>query len=71
MVEDNGHLYKIGIGRTHTKAPIVMLIIDLDIRIIHAATGGILRQLTLNPTNTYQPTGTPRNTPKRQTPEPR
>ena len=66
----NGHLYKIGIGRTHTRAPIVMLIIDLDIRIIHAATGELLRHLTLNPTRTYQPTGTPR-TPKRQTPEPR
>ena len=47
-----------------------MLIIDLDIRIIHAATGELLRHLTLNPTRTYQPTGTPR-TPKRQTPEPR
>jgi transposase InsO family protein len=71
----NGHLYKIGVGRTHTRTPIVMLIVDLDIRIIHAATGEILRTLTLDPTRTYQPTGKPQGAPpgprKPQTPEPK
>ncbi len=36
-----------------------MLIQDLDIRIIDAATGELLRQLTLNPDRNYQPTGRP------------
>jgi hypothetical protein len=44
-----------------------MLINNLDIRIIHATTGEVLRTLTLNPERRYQPL-TP--TPKRQTTEP-
>jgi hypothetical protein len=38
-------------------------IADLDIRIVHAATGEILRRLTLDPTRDYQPTGKPGPTP--------
>jgi hypothetical protein len=34
-----------------------MLIQDLDIRIINAATGDLIRQLTLDPTRDYQPRG--------------
>ncbi len=41
---------------THTGTPFIVLIQNLNIRIIHAATGDILRQLTLNPNTTYQPT---------------
>jgi hypothetical protein len=37
-----------------------LLIADLDIRIIHAATGEILRDFTLDPTRNYQPTGAPK-----------
>src|SRR5215831_17717521 len=55
----NGRLYHIGIGRTHARTRVLMLIHDLDIRIINAATGEILRQLTLNPGRNYQPTGRP------------
>ncbi len=36
---------------------------DLDIRIIDAATGELLRQLTLNPDRNYQPTGRPLDLP--------
>ncbi|MCU1394473.1 MAG: transposase [Ilumatobacteraceae bacterium] len=56
----NGRLHHIGIGRTHARTPIILLIADLDIRIIHAATGEILRELTLDPTRDYQPTGAPK-----------
>ena len=42
-----------------------MLIADLDIRIVHAATGEILRHLTLDPTRDYQPTGRPPGPPPR------
>lgn len=54
-----GKLYKIGVGRAHARTPVTMLIQDRDIRIINAATGEVLRELTLDPTRTYQPTGKP------------
>ena len=42
-----------------------MLAQDLHIRIIDAATGELLRQLTLDPTRSYQPTGQPPGPPPR------
>ncbi len=61
----NGHLYKIGVGRPHTGTPVLLLINQLDIRVVHAATGELLRHLTLDPTRTYQPTGHKQGGPKR------
>ena len=60
-----GQLYSIGIGRTHTRTRVTVLVQDLNIRIIHAATGEMLRELTLDPTRDYQPTGAPKG-PKRK-----
>jgi hypothetical protein len=57
-----GRLYHIGVGRTHARTHALLLIRDLDIRIIDAATGELLRQLTLDPTRNYQPTGRPPRT---------
>jgi transposase InsO family protein len=57
----NGHLYKIGIGRTHARTPVLLLVQDLKIRVVNEATGELLRELTLNPTKTYQPTGKPKH----------
>ena len=54
-----GRLYHIGIGRTHAGTHILLLIQDLDIRIIGAATGELLRELTLDTSRNYQPTGQP------------
>jgi transposase InsO family protein len=54
-----GRLYHIGVGRTHARTHVLLLIRDLDIRIIDAATGELLRQLTLDPDRNYQPTGRP------------
>ncbi|MGO8956286.1 MAG: IS481 family transposase [Streptosporangiaceae bacterium] len=62
-----GKLYHIGVGRTHARTHVIMLVQDLDIRIIDATTGELLRQLTLDPARNYQPTGNPRR-PRRQTP---
>ena len=53
----NGRLHHIGIGRTHARTPVILLVQDLDVRIIHAATGELLRELTINPARDYQPTG--------------
>jgi transposase InsO family protein len=55
----NGELYSIGIGRTHTGTHVMALVQDLDIRIIDAATGELLRELTLDPSKRYQGTGRP------------
>jgi transposase InsO family protein len=61
-----GRLYHIGIGRTHARTHVIMLIQDRHIRVIHAATGELLRQLTLDPTRDYQPTGKPRKPTRNQ-----
>jgi transposase InsO family protein len=50
-----GKLHHIGVGRAHAKTPVVVLIQDLDIRIINTTTGELLRHLTLDPNRDYQP----------------
>ncbi len=50
-----GQLHHIGIGRAHAHTPVVLIIEDLNIRIINTQTGELLRHLTLNPTRDYQP----------------
>jgi transposase InsO family protein len=60
----NGRLHHIGVGRTHARTPILMLINGLDIRIIHATTGELIRQLILNPAVDYQARGVRKPRPK-------
>ncbi|MDW6064321.1 hypothetical protein SAZ11_48285 [Streptomyces sp. FXJ1.4098] len=36
-----------------------MLVNDLDVRIVNAVTGELLRDLTIDPSRDYQPTGRP------------
>jgi transposase InsO family protein len=55
----NGRLHHIGVGRTHAGTYVRLLVQDLDITIVNATTGEILRELTLDPTRDYQPTGRP------------
>lgn len=50
-----GRMHHIGIGRTHARTHVIMLIQDLEIRVINAITGELLRELTLNPDSDYQP----------------
>jgi len=61
----NGRLFHIGTSRTLSGTPVIMLIHDPEIRIIHAATGEIIRTLTLDPNRIYQPTGAKRGGPSR------
>jgi transposase InsO family protein len=51
----HGQLHHIGIGRTHTGTHVILLIQDLDVRIINAITGEILRELTIDTNKDYQP----------------
>jgi transposase InsO family protein len=59
-----GRLYSIGIGRTHARTRVLVLVQDLNIRIIDAATGELLRELVLDPDKRYQGTGQPPGPPR-------
>ena len=48
-------MHSIGIGRAHAGTAVILLINDLEIRVIDTTTGQLLRHLTLDPTRTYQP----------------
>jgi transposase InsO family protein len=61
----NGRLHHIGVGRTHARTPVLLLVHDLNVRIVNAATGELLRDLVLDPTRDYQPTGAPKGPTRR------
>jgi transposase InsO family protein len=69
----HGRLHHIGLGHEHARTPVILLVADLDVRVIDAATGELLRHLHLDPERDYQPLGRPPGPPprKRQQPEPR
>ena len=55
----HGKLHHIGVGRIHTGTH-VMLVHELHVRVVQAATGELLRDFTLDPTRDFQPTGAPK-----------
>ena len=56
----NGRLHHIGVGRTHALTHVLLLVQDLHVRIVDAATGEpLLRELTIDATRDYQPTERP------------
>jgi transposase InsO family protein len=61
-------LHHIGIGRTHAGTCVILIVQDLQIRVVNAATGELLRDLILDPDRDYQPTGAPKG-PTRKTPK--
>jgi len=61
----NGALHHIGLGRHLHRTPIIMLITDLDVRVIHATTGEIIRTLTIDPNRRYHGSGRPIGGPRR------
>ena len=61
----DGKLHHIGLGQPLNRTPIIMLIHAYDIRVIHAATGELLRQLTINPNHLYHGTGKQKGGPSR------
>ena len=44
----------IGVGRTHARTHIILLIQDLNARVVNAITGELLRDLKINPNHDYQ-----------------
>jgi transposase InsO family protein len=61
-----GRLHHIGVGRIHYRTRVLILVQDLNIKIIDAATGELLRELVLDPTRDYQPTGAPKGPTRRK-----
>jgi transposase InsO family protein len=59
-----GRLRHIGIGRTYARTDVILLVQDLHVTVINAATGEILRDLIIDPRRDYQPTGRPPDPPK-------
>jgi transposase InsO family protein len=51
-----GRLHHIGVGRAHKHKGVIMLVADLDVRIL-TEEGEVLRHLTLDPTKNYQSIG--------------
>ncbi len=64
----NSRLHHIGVGRTHAGTCVILLVQNLDIRVVNAATGELLRELTLDPNRDYQPTAAPKG-PTRKPPK--
>ncbi len=56
----NGRLHHIGVGRTYEGTCVILLVQDLQIRIVNPVTGELIRELVLNPHIDYQPTGAPK-----------
>ena len=54
-----GKLRHIPTGRTHARTYVLLLVQDLEVRVINAATGEVLRDLVIDLTRDYQPLGRP------------
>ena len=52
-------MHHIGVGRTYARTCVLLLVQDLDVRVVNATTGELLRELTIDPTRDYQATGKP------------
>jgi transposase InsO family protein len=67
----NGRMHHIGMGAENARTPVLKIIDDLHVRVVNAATGELLRELTLDPDRDYQPLGRPPGPqPKNRRPDP-
>jgi len=55
----DGQLYSIGLGRDRAGVRVAMLVQDLDVRVVDAATGELIRELTIDPSKRFQARGLP------------
>ena len=62
-----GRMRHIPTGRTHARTYVLLLVHDLEVRVINAATGELLRELTIDLTRDYQPLGRPPGPPSNKT----
>ncbi len=52
-----GRLHHIGLGQTLRGTQVLILVHNLDVRVVEQTTGELIRSLTVDPTRDYQPTG--------------
>jgi transposase InsO family protein len=52
-----GRMHHIGLGAEHRATRVIVLAHDLDVRVVNATTGELLRALLIDPTIDYQPLG--------------
>ncbi|MGI8697846.1 MAG: integrase core domain-containing protein [Mycobacteriales bacterium] len=64
----NGRLHHLGVGRTHARTHVILLVHDLDIRVVNAVTGELLRALVLDPSRDYQRQEAPAGWPSQEDP---
>ena len=64
-----GRLHHTCMGRTYTGTRVLVLV--HDIAVVNAATGELLRELTLDTTKGYQPTGAPKGPKRKRFPAPK
>jgi len=55
----DGRMHHIGLGAEHRGTRVIVLAHDLDVRVANAATGELIRKLTIDPTKDYQALGRP------------
>jgi transposase InsO family protein len=55
-----GRLRHIGVGRIYAGIRVLVLVHDLEVRVVDAATGELLRELVVDTSRGYQPTGAPK-----------
>jgi hypothetical protein len=65
----HSRLHHIGLSKHLRGTHVIVLIDDLDIRVLHRHSGQLIRKLVLDPTRDYQPRGvkcgnSPENRPK-------
>jgi hypothetical protein len=58
---DDDSRRQLGIGRTHARTHVLLLVQHLDIRVVNAAAGQLVRELTLDPPTTTSPPAGPRD----------
>jgi transposase InsO family protein len=63
-VRHNSRLHHIGLGARLAGTPVLLLIDNLHIRVVHRHNGQLVRELILDPTRDYQPRGLPPGPPK-------
>jgi len=55
----HGELHSIGVGRLLARTHVILLVQDLDVRVVDAATGELLRELRIDLSKRYHGTGRP------------
>jgi hypothetical protein len=61
-----GQLRHIGVGRTYARTDVILLVQDLHVTVVNAATGEVLRDLLIDPRKDYQPRGLPPGPPQKK-----